>query len=148
MNAEEFLDLAVKLSGRPTEAERRTAVSRAYYGAFHVALALVSDKCGVTLPIDEAHKKICFCLKGSKHALAEAAGRQLDSLRTARRIADYELTNPQPANARWASIQIGLMQQAVDNLAACSRPSAVDEVAAGVRRYARDVLRLIVRDSG
>jgi hypothetical protein len=37
MDGTGFLHLAVRLSGGATEAEWRSAVSRAYYGAFHLA---------------------------------------------------------------------------------------------------------------
>jgi uncharacterized protein (UPF0332 family) len=37
MNWRDFLALAARLAGDATEADWRTAVSRAYYAAFHVA---------------------------------------------------------------------------------------------------------------
>ncbi len=37
MGGSDFLHLAVRLSGGATEAQWRSAVSRAYYGAFHLA---------------------------------------------------------------------------------------------------------------
>jgi uncharacterized protein (UPF0332 family) len=43
MNPDEFLTLAEQLAGQPSEAARRSAVSRAYYGAFHLARGLVED---------------------------------------------------------------------------------------------------------
>ena len=38
MNGADFLHLALRLSGGSTEAEWRSAVSRTYYGVFHLAL--------------------------------------------------------------------------------------------------------------
>ena len=49
MEGTDFLQLAIRLSAGVTEAEWRSAVSRAYYGAFHVARQFV-ESCGVTLP--------------------------------------------------------------------------------------------------
>lgn len=49
MDGTDFLQLAIRLSGGATEAEWGCAVSRAYYGAFHVARQFV-ETCGATLP--------------------------------------------------------------------------------------------------
>jgi hypothetical protein len=62
MGGTDFLHLAVRLSGGATEAQWRSAVSRAYYGAFHLARDFV-ESCGVTLPkTAEAHDKLQWCL--------------------------------------------------------------------------------------
>lgn len=43
IKGEQFLEVAGKLAARPTasEAEQRSAISRAYYGAFHLARAFL-----------------------------------------------------------------------------------------------------------
>jgi uncharacterized protein (UPF0332 family) len=43
MNWRDFLSLATRLATGATEADWRTAVSRAYYAAFHVARRLFAD---------------------------------------------------------------------------------------------------------
>jgi hypothetical protein len=43
MNWRDFLPLATRLAAGTTEADWRTAVSRAYYAAFHVARRLFTD---------------------------------------------------------------------------------------------------------
>jgi len=43
MNWRDFLSLAAQLAGDMAEADWRTAVSRAYYAAFHVARRLLAD---------------------------------------------------------------------------------------------------------
>jgi uncharacterized protein (UPF0332 family) len=56
MNGRDFLPLATQLAGGTTEAEWRSAVSRAYYAAFHVARRLLSEL-GFTVPrADRAHQ--------------------------------------------------------------------------------------------
>lgn len=58
MGGRDFLDLAVRLSEGRSEAELRTAVSRAYYAAFHVAKELLEDA-GIALPnTAEAHRNV------------------------------------------------------------------------------------------
>ena len=49
MTGKEFIVLAKKLAEEVGAAECRSAVSRAYYGAFHAALALLA-RTGVLLP--------------------------------------------------------------------------------------------------
>lgn len=43
MNWRDFLLVASRLAAETTEADWRTAVSRAYYAAFHVARRLLAD---------------------------------------------------------------------------------------------------------
>ncbi|HEX7380161.1 MAG TPA: hypothetical protein VF278_23775, partial [Pirellulales bacterium] len=69
MSPNDFVSLAVKLSNSAHEAELRTAVSRAYYGAFHSARDLLED-CGISFPPKEllgadVHRKIRFCLESA-----------------------------------------------------------------------------------
>lgn len=47
MDPAEFISLALRLSTSHREADLRTAVSRAYYGAFHLVRELLED-CGVS----------------------------------------------------------------------------------------------------
>ena len=55
MNPREFLDLAGEWAAGTREGEWRSAVSRAYYAAFHVARTLLQD-CGFAVPAaEQAH---------------------------------------------------------------------------------------------
>src|SRR5688500_5045380 len=93
MDAADFMTLALKLSQSSGEAQRRTAVSRAYYSAFHLARKLV-DSCGVRFPSSGAtHDKLPFCLTASQDKTLVAASRRLNALRMARNIADYDLAD-------------------------------------------------------
>jgi len=44
MTGRELLAVAQQLAGAGTEAEWRSAISRAYYAAFHVARELLEDR--------------------------------------------------------------------------------------------------------
>jgi uncharacterized protein (UPF0332 family) len=91
MTGSDFLACAEKFSKGSTEAELRSAVSRAYYGAFHEALALL-HVCGVWLPkTEQVHVKLGFCLRDCGDLGATTAGRELEILRSRRKIADYDL---------------------------------------------------------
>jgi hypothetical protein len=61
MNSADFISLAIKLSNSQQEVELRTAVSRAFYGAFHSVRELL-EECGIAFPARE--------LLGGKRGLA------------------------------------------------------------------------------
>ena len=58
MTGDDFISVATQLLASKSEAHLRTAVGRAYYGAFHLARDLVRA-CGVLVPAGpEAHKSV------------------------------------------------------------------------------------------
>lgn len=97
MDGGAFLSLALQLANGDTEARLRTSVSRAYYGAYHVARELV-ENCGVVVPKRDVHNKLQWCLEQVGQAIADVelakAGSKLGSLRTDRNRADYDLGDP------------------------------------------------------
>ena len=94
MTGREFLQLADELAAGTTEAEWRSAVSRAYYAAFHVARDLLTA-CRFTAPRgDQAHAYLWLRLSNSVDPDLENAGSDLQTLRRNRNRADYDLTRP------------------------------------------------------
>lgn len=90
MDFRDYLTLARTLAGGATEAEWRTASSRAYYAAFHVARELLADL-GFRVPqADRAHGYLWLRLSNSGHADALLAGRLLNELRREWDRADYD----------------------------------------------------------
>ncbi|MFO0927133.1 MAG: HEPN domain-containing protein [Gemmataceae bacterium] len=91
--------LAARLAAGATEAEWRSAVSRAYYATFHVARRLLTQLQFVVPRADRAHQYLVFRLSNSGDTGIEQAGRDLESLRRLRNRADYDesppLTQPQ-----------------------------------------------------
>lgn len=88
MDPTDFISLALRLSNSHREADLRTAVSRAYYGDFHLATQLLED-CGVSLSGKdiykvEVHQKVRFCLSESGSEEAALIGKKLGSLRDRR----------------------------------------------------------------
>jgi uncharacterized protein (UPF0332 family) len=99
MNPRDFLDVADALIEGSSEAEWRSAVSRAYYAAFHIARQLLRQ-CGFQVPeADQAHAYLWLRLSNCGHPDVQNAGHELKELRTARNWADYDLDRPldQPA---------------------------------------------------
>src|SRR4051794_27148912 len=94
MTGDDILKLAGELFARdraPGEVLCRNVIGRAYYGAFHLALAFFAD---LRLPLPEGHKEPVHWLIGSEEPNAKKAGRLLDDLYEARRHADYKLNLP------------------------------------------------------
>jgi hypothetical protein len=144
MNPDDFLVLAKVLGSCAGEAERRTAISRAYYGAFHLACELVRG-CGVTLPnkTPDAHEKIPWCLQQSQNAGLAATSAKLSSLRQMRNLADYDLANRTPATAKNVAVQIAI----ADKIASEIRSSDLIRIRPAIRRYAKDVLGWMLGES-
>lgn len=145
MDPADFITLAIKLSNSRGEAELRSAVSRAYYGAFHLAREFVED-CGVHLPrkemyAAEVHAKVRFCLNQGNEDAAHAANR-LGSLRDSRNRADYDLKMDRFSNSSNARRAVGIAQEIVDALQRCRSEPDFSIVRENVRKYARDVLRM------
>lgn len=134
----DFIDLAGRLAVRPqaTEAELRTAVGRAYYGAAHLARQTL-DAVGAKLQVSlhELHRY----LSNSGNAKARSAGDALAHLQTHRIRADYQLDQPL---ARHGGDPLALARMCVESaknieslLAACPQSPAKDEIGAGIADF-------------
>src|SRR5918912_522186 len=85
MTGREFLPLAARLAAGGTEPEWRSAVSRAYYAAFHVARELFTDL-GFTVPrAEQAHRYLTLRNAAPQVTAAEQIIRTLDGLTAATR---------------------------------------------------------------
>lgn len=94
MKAKDFLEVAKKLYSSESEAERRTAVSRAYYAVFNFVKSFLANA-QITLPKDAAgHEKAHQYLLNSGVLEARKLADDLSNLRVRRNDADYELLLP------------------------------------------------------
>jgi uncharacterized protein (UPF0332 family) len=142
MRSDEFLVLAVELVAAGSEARRRTAVSRAYYGAFHSAKELLTAA-GITLPdTAEAHRKMQMCLKESRVEDARRAGDKLELLRGQRNRADCDLRTADFQRKETAESLLGVTQNLVAVLGTLRVEPAWSQFRSNVRTYAAQVLRL------
>lgn len=135
----EFISVATQLLAGEGEGRLRSAVSRAYYGAFHLAREFLSD-CGIIIGIDAlAHRNVRWCLANSNEQFIEKASRLLDTLRESRNEADYKLAS---TRFRLRSNATGEVQLAVE-ISALLAPYQADEhkdrVAPNIRAYASKI---------
>ena len=151
MNPTDFIGLAIKLSNSSQEAELRTAVSRAYYGAFHSARGLL-EECGIDFPPQELfgadiHRKVRFCLANAGNADAALVAGRLGSLRRQRNMADYDLKTDKFARPNRKNVGASLQtaKDVIDALDRCRDEPTCDQLRETVRAYARDVLRLLIK---
>jgi uncharacterized protein (UPF0332 family) len=138
MTGHDFLSLASRLAAGPTEADWRSAASRAYYAAFHVARQLLQDLRFRVPHADQAHRHLWLRLSNSGDPQVEQAGAELNVLRRYRNQADYDLNvyfRQAEADAQLrASEQV---IQVLDNLSPATRTQITD----AMRVYERDVLK-------
>lgn len=141
MNGRDFLTLARQLAAGSTEASWRSAISRAYYAAFHVARNLLEDL-GFAVPNgDQAHAYIYRRLQNCANAQVASAGMALDRLRSERNRADYDL--------HWritqtsASSQIVAAERIILSLDAAVNEPTRTQVTDGIKIYERNVLRQV-----
>jgi uncharacterized protein (UPF0332 family) len=151
MNPADFISLAIKLSNSQQEAELRTAVGRAYYGAFHAARELL-EECDIGFPPKELfgadiHRKVQYCLANAGNANADAVATRLHILRRQRNAADYDLKIDSFSGSRTKQVTSNTQRaiEIVDALQHCRTGEAFQQFRDNVRAYARDVLRLPVR---
>src|SRR5262245_21874293 len=95
MTGHDFISLAGRLAASRDEAALRTAVSRAYYGAFHLAIAFLAE---IDCPVStNDHAEPVRRLSNSGNENAITAGRMLNDLQGARIRADYKFNDPRAA---------------------------------------------------
>jgi len=146
MTGKQFIVLAKKLAAEVGPAECRSAVSRAYYGAFHVALALLA-RTGILLPPGpEAHQKLRFCLLQSGEIPGAEAGEKLESLRRDRNLADYDLRQSRSEASNFARRQVQIALEILNCVEMCGVEPTWSQFRTNVRAYATNVLRIALAD--
>jgi uncharacterized protein (UPF0332 family) len=137
MNANEFIAVAGTWAARPNsnEASYRSAVSRAYYGAFHIADQLLSDL-GLGAPANpSAHAEVSRSLFESGEPDASKAGGMLKDLHSARIRADYHLNKSAWASQRAAMLAVEQAREIEKLLQKCATPTVSVQVKKGVESY-------------
>lgn len=133
----DFLNVAIRLCLAGTEADWRTAASRAYFAAFHGARTLLTAM-GFEVPRgDQAHAYLWRRLESCGAQRVGEAGSLLSELRTYRNRADYDLTTDFTLrDAKYAVEAADDVIRTLNQLTADERSAAV----ATIQTYERDVL--------
>ena len=144
MDAAEFQTLAIRLCAGSQPAELRSATSRAYYAAFHTALGFLRS-IGISIPSSpEFHTKVCYALENSGDSEVSIAGRKLTSLRRERNISDYDLSKMKAEDKQVVGNNVRSANDVIDCINRCIAGGPKAGVHPAIRKYAKDVLGLIV----
>lgn len=147
MTGIDFLNLASDLSQSGDESRLRTAVSRAYYGAFHATRDLLYEV-GIQLPRGEKdHAKIPYCFLNCGNPIGQELGKRLESLRIDRNAADYDLADNRFNNPVVVAARIQSAKQIFHLISLSRVEPGKSAVQPGLLKYARDILRLPVTKS-
>ena len=138
----EFIDiaakLAAKLAARPqaTEAELRTAIGRAYYGAIHLAKQFLDS---LSLPLKVSIHELHRYLSNSGNARARLAGDGIAHLQTQRIRADYHLDQQLARHGADPLMHARMCVESAKNveslLATCTVAQAADEIKTGIAEF-------------
>lgn len=140
MDPHDFIAFSGKLAAMPSygQAGARTATSRAYYGAFHLAVSVL-EGVGCLRPGSKPnHVLVPRFLGASSSEDAAMASRLLDSLYEDRRRADYDLGDAVAETQRFAQLNVEMARKIEASLqalkGACSDPTIRQELQHGVAR--------------
>jgi uncharacterized protein (UPF0332 family) len=142
MNFRDFLILADELATANRETDWRTAVSRAYFAAFHGARQLLQQG-GFDVPRgDQAHAYLWLRLAHCGHADLEVEGTRLNDMRRMRNKADYDLDTALEQKTALGTVRSAF--QLVDILDEVPSVSEVrTRIIEAMKTYERDVLRQV-----
>jgi len=139
ITGDDYISLAANLAAKrgAGEASYRSAVSRAYYGAFHLARKFLSDL-GLGVPQGAgSHGWIPQVLIGCGCQEAADAGRLLQDLHAERIVADYRWEKPATGNQNDAKTSVETAHEIGALLVACTAPPRKSIIKTGVASYLR-----------
>lgn len=139
MDFRDFLIVAEQLARGDLEAQWRSAVSRAYYAAFHVAGGFLRDL-GFAVPrSDRAHAFLWLRLSNCGDAGMLDAGRLLQDMRNLRNRADYD--ERQSISQADAHRTVLLSGKVIERLDAFVSDALGTQITETIKIYERDVLK-------
>ena len=141
MDFRKFLALADRLAQGTSQAEWRTAISRAYYAAFHVAAERV-EQMGFRVPrkTEQIHVYVARRFGNAGIANVSSAGSDLNDLRTDRNRADYEKATV--ITAANAADSVDIARRIIAVLDDLRKDAALStQITEAIKKYERDVLK-------
>ena len=120
MDPRDFYQIALGLSTSQKPGERRTAIGRAYYAAYNVAANFLRSLKVIIEKKPESHKKVQEFLSNSGDKEITKIAHKLETMRTMRNHADYDLDNLAPENIKSVEINMALAQNFIETIDKCS----------------------------
>lgn len=136
MLPEEFLTCANKLATQAgaTQADFRSATSRAYYAAFHTAKGILAGM-NFTLSSKDTHKDVRDHLLYSGHTEAVAIAGKLGTLHQRRLDADYDLGTQRQGSKEAAQVAIVSAQELIQKIRMVLNGPQRSTIADGIRDW-------------
>jgi hypothetical protein len=133
MNGHEFLRLASRLAAMQSadEATLRTAVSRAYYGVFHLAKSYLADL-GIGVA-GHAQPHQFLSVAGNQDAMRAAIC--LAEIQSARIIADYRLERPEPRSIDYVREAIEMAFDCAASIERCRDGKVREQIRASIEAH-------------
>ena len=139
IDGRDYLTLAKTWITGASEAEWRSAVSRAYYAAFHEARDLLRDLGFASPRGDQAHAYLWLRLSNCGNAQVQLAGSDLNTLRRERNRADYDLDRTM--GHADALLQVQAAERIIQILDTADSEPTRTQITEAMRSYERDVLK-------
>jgi uncharacterized protein (UPF0332 family) len=141
MDGNDFIALAGKLVAphAADEAACRTAISRAYYGAFHIARSFLVEVGFAPVANANVHGFVQHFLHGSGHADARRAASLLSHLQAARNRADYRLDDSRFGSRDEAMLLVERAVLAVSAVDRCRADDVRESIRQGIAEYERRI---------
>jgi hypothetical protein len=111
MNGSDFVELAERLAVGPGPAEYRTAVNRAYYGAYNEAAEFLRGLGCSLSATGKDHGYVRNRLHATGNRELRQAGVQLGTLYSMRERADYVLTDAEIERSETAAIALAVARR-------------------------------------
>jgi uncharacterized protein (UPF0332 family) len=139
MDFREFMQVAELLADEGSESCARSAVSRAYYAAFHVGRDSL-EQTGFTAPrADRAHAFVFLRLSNASDLELVDAGQRLNQMRSWRNKADYDPRRKfNQTDAERAVMEANDIIAAIDSAMNGTRRN---EIVESIKTYERDILK-------
>ncbi len=135
MEGKEFFVFAQKLVQIRTEPALRSAISRAYYAAYHCCIQLLREL-GFQFSKDaSAHDKVFAYLNNSAISEIQAAADNLTHLRRHRNSADYDLTSKEFQNHIDCQLDLARAQSIILQIEKYSQEPLRTQLRNGMREY-------------
>ena len=135
MDPKDFLRVANTLAESDEAAELRSAVSRAYYAAFHVARKLLIDMGFEISKGPGAHGDVCKYLGNAGNPSVEHAGNNIGDLKGWRNQADYDLDLVEHENSRSVQKIVSITEQIIEDLEQCCSGSNREQIKNAISSY-------------
>jgi uncharacterized protein (UPF0332 family) len=135
MEGKEFFALAQKLAQMRTEPALRSAVSRAYYGAYHCCIQLLREF-GFQFSKDaSAHEKVAAYFNNAAINEIQATADTLTHLRRRRNSADYDIASKEFQNHVDCQLELARAQSIILEIEKYHQEPFRTQLRNGLRNY-------------